>query len=68
MEKLELVQRVLRFSTRIREWCEKKHSIFFDDFDNENVNDYEENGLGPLADAIIEEGLEESIIDNEDLS
>lgn len=67
MDKLEAVQRVLRFSNTIREWCEKEHKIFFDDFDNENVENYEPGGLGDLADAIIEDGVNESILDEEDL-
>ncbi len=67
MEKLEAVQRVLRFSNSIREWCEKEHSVYFDDFDSENVDDFRPGGYGNLADAIIEDGLAENIIDEEDL-
>ena len=67
MDKLEAVQRVLRFSSTTREWCEKEHSVYFDDFDNENVENYETGGYGKLADTIIENGLKENIIDNEDL-
>ena len=39
----------------------------FDDFDSENVDNYERGGHGNLADAIIEDGLAENIIDEEDL-
>jgi hypothetical protein len=68
MDKLEAVQRILRFSNTIREWCETKHSIYFDDFDSENVDNYEPGGYGNLADAIIEDGLAENIIDEEDVN
>ena len=67
MDKLEAVQRILRFSNNIREWCEEKHSVYFDDFDSESVDNYEPGGFGELADAIIEDGIQENIIDEEDL-
>ena len=67
MDKLEAVQRVLRFSDKVREWCTKEHSVYFDDFDNYNVDDYEEGGYGALADEIIAEGIKENIIDEDDL-
>jgi len=67
MDKLEAVQKVLRFSNAIREWCEQEHKIYFDDFDNETVEDYEPGGHGDLADAIIEDGMAENIIDEEDI-
>ncbi len=43
MEKLEAVQKVLRFSTAIREWCVME------------------------ADEILERGLDEQIIEEDDL-
>lgn len=67
MDKLEAVQRVMRFSEKIRLWCTDEHSVYFDDFDPYNVNDYEEGGFGELADQIITEGIKESIIDEDDL-
>jgi len=66
MDKLEAVKKTLRFSNSIREWCEKEHSFYFDDFDSENVDNYEEGGYGNLADAIIEDGLAENILDEDD--
>ncbi len=66
MDKLEAVQKTLRFSNSIREWSEKEHSVYFDDFDSENVDNYEKGGYGNLADAIIEDGLAESILDEDD--
>lgn len=68
MDKLEAVQRILRFSNSIRQWCEKEHSVYFDDFDNENVDNNEPGGYGNLADAIIKDGLAENIIDDEDIN
>jgi len=68
MEKLEAVQKVLRFSNSIREWCEKQHSVYFDDFDSENTDNYLPGGYGDLADAILEEGLAENILDEEDIN
>ena len=41
MDKLEATQRVLRFSTSTRNWCEKEEKVFFGDLDNENVINYE---------------------------
>ena len=67
MEKLEAVQKVLRFSTGIREWTTGEHSVYFDDFDEHNVDDYEPGGYGELADAIIEKGIQESLLDDEDV-
>ena len=67
MDKLEAVQRVMRFSNKIREWCTDEHSVYFDDFDPYNVDDYEEGGFGELADEIIVQGIKESIIDEDDL-
>ena len=61
MEKLEAVQRILRFSPHILEKCERDNNVFFDDFDSHNVKDYG-NGYGELADKIIEEGVLENII------
>ena len=59
MDKLEAVQKVLRFSDTIREWCEQEKNVYFDDFDSENVNIYDEGGYGKLADEIIEKGVKE---------
>ena len=67
MDKLEAVQRVLRFSESVRYWCEKDEKIFFDDFDNENVMNYDTGGRGELADMIVEKGIEEGFIDADDL-
>ena len=67
MDKLEATQRVLRFSDSIRNWIEKDERVFFDDFDNENVMNYEKGGYGQLADIIIREGIKEGFIDEDDL-
>ena len=67
MDKLEAVQIVLRFSESVRNWCEKDEKIFFDDFDNEKVMKYEAGGHGDLADIIINKGIEEGFIAEEDL-
>ena len=67
MEKLEAVQKVLRFSDNTRNWMTKEHSVYFDDFDEHNVDDYDTGGYGDLADTIIERGLKESILDEEDV-
>ena len=67
MDKLEATQRVLRFSDSIRNWVERYERLFFDDFDNENVMNYEKGGYGELADLIIEKGIKEGFIDEEDL-
>ena len=67
MDKLEAVQKVLRFSESVRNWCEKDEKVFFGDFDNENVMLYNEGGCGKLADIIIEKGIEEGLIDEDDL-
>ncbi len=68
MEKLEAVQKILRFSTPIREWCTEELSVYFDDFDEQNVNNYTEGGYGDIADEILERGLEENIIEEDDLN
>jgi hypothetical protein len=67
MEKLEAVQRVLRFCSTTREWVTQEHSAYFDDFDEQNVADYEAGGYGELADAIIEKGIEGAILEQEDV-
>ena len=41
MDKLEAIQRVLRFSESVRNWCEEDEKVFFDDFDNENIMNYD---------------------------
>ena len=67
MEKLEGVQKVLRFSATIREWCIDEFSVHFDDFDEQNVDDYESGGYGEIADEILERGMDEQIIEEGDL-
>ena len=67
MEKLEAVQKVLRFSTPIREWCEGDYSVYFDDFDEQNVDDYDSGGYGDLADKIIERGIEENLLEKDEV-
>ena len=67
MDKLEAIQRVLRFSESVRSWCEEDEKVFFDDFDNENVMNYDVGGHGELADTIIGKGIEEGFIDEDDL-
>ena len=41
--------------------------VFFDDFDNENIMNYDEGGYGELADMIIEKGIEEGLVDEDDM-
>ena len=67
MDKLEAVQRVMRFSELVRNWCERDEEVFFDDFDNENIMNYDVGGYGELADTIIKKGIEEGFIDEDDL-
>ena len=67
MDKLEATQIVLRFSKSIRNWCENDEKVFFDDFDNQNVMNYDTSGYGELADIIIGKGIEEGFIDEDDL-
>jgi len=67
MDKLEAIQRVLRFSESVRSWCEEDEKVFFDDFDNENIINYDVGGYGELADTIIKKGIEEGFIDEDDL-
>jgi len=67
MDKLEATQRVLRFSEPVRNWCENDEKVFFDDFDNQNVMNYDTGGYGELADIIIGKGIEEGFIDEDDL-
>ena len=67
MDKLEATQRVLRFSESIRNWCENDEKVFFYDFDNQNVMNYDTGGYGELADIIIGKGIEEEFIDEDDL-
>lgn len=67
MEKLEAVQKVLRFSDTTREWVTGEHSIYFDDFDEQNVDDYDPGGYGDLADEIIKKGIQESILEKDDV-
>ena len=38
MDKLEAIQRVLRFSESFSTWCEKDEKVFFDDFDDQNMS------------------------------
>jgi hypothetical protein len=68
MEKLEAIQKVLRFSSPIREWCIHEFSVHFDDFDEKNVDDYDSGGYGDIADEILERGLDEQIIEESDLN
>ena len=67
MDKLEATQKVLRFSESVRNWCENDEKVFFDDFDNQNVMNYDVGGYGKLADIIIGKGIEEGFIDEDDL-
>ena len=67
MDKLEATQRVLRFSTSTRNWCEKEEKVFFSDLDNENVINYRDGGYGNLADLILKKGIEEGVIDEDDI-
>ena len=46
MDKLEAIQRVLRFSESVRSWCEEDEKVFFDDFDNENIINYDGAVMG----------------------
>lgn len=67
MEKLEAVQKVLRFSHSIREWCEGDHAIYFNDFDEQNVDDYSSGGFGNIADEIIERGIQENLLEEDEV-
>ena len=67
MGKRETVQEVLQGRAPIREWCEGNHSVYFDDFDEQNVNDYDSGGYGDLADEIIERGIEENFLEEDEV-
>ena len=67
MDKLAAIQRVLRFSELVRNSCEEDEKEFFDDFDNENIMNYDVGGHGELVDTIIKKGIEEGFIDEDDL-
>lgn len=67
MEKLEAVQKVLRFSSPVREWCEGEYFVYFDDFDEQNVDEYSSGGYGDLADEIIERGIEENLLEESEI-
>jgi hypothetical protein len=67
MEKLEAVQKVLRFSHSTREWCEGDYSVYFDDFDKQNVGDYNPGGYGDIADEIIERGIAEELLEEDEI-
>ncbi len=67
MEKLQAVHKVLRFSTPIREWCINEFSVHFDDFDEQNVDDYNSGGYGDIADEILVRGFNEQLIEEDDL-
>ena len=64
MDKLEAVQKVLRFSAATLEWAETKN-MYFGDFDPHNVDDYE-SGFAEIADEIIQRGLDEDILDEDE--
>jgi len=64
MDKLEAVQKVLRFSASTLEWAESK-SMYFGDFDSHNVDDYDSK-FGEIADEIIKRGLEEDFLDEDE--
>ncbi len=65
MDKLEAVQKVLRFSSSTLEWAQSKN-MYFGDFDPHNVEDYDSE-FGQIADKIIQRGLEESILEEDEL-
>ena len=67
MEKLEAVQKVLRFSTAIREWCTMEFSIYFDDFDEQNVDDYNSGGYGEIGTGYSLFGVDGSATTNWDI-
>ena len=67
MEKLEAVQKVLRFSHSTREWCESNKGVYFDDFDEQNVDDYNLGGYGDIADEIIERGITENLLEEDEI-
>lgn len=64
MDKLEAVQKVLRFSASTLEWAQSKN-MYFGDFDSHNVSDYDSE-FGEIADEIIKRGLKEDILDEEE--
>ena len=43
------------------------NSVYFDDFDEQNVDDYNPGGYGDIADEIIERGIEENFLDEDDI-
>ncbi len=65
MDKLEAVQKVLRFSVSALEWAQSK-DMYFGDFDSHNVDDYD-SGFAEIADEIIQRGLDEDILDDEEI-
>ena len=64
MDKLEAVQKVLRFSASTLEWAESK-KMYFGDFDPYNVEDYD-SGFAEIADEIIKRGIAEDILDEDE--
>ena len=42
-------------------------SPYFDDFDEQNVNDYNPGGYGDIADEIIERGVSEDLLEEDEI-
>ena len=61
MDKLEAMQIVLRFSESVRNWCEEDEKVFFDDFDNENIMNYDVGGYGELQTQLSKKALKKGL-------
>lgn len=60
--KLEKVKKVLNDSAEIRAWVRSEYGLTAENFDDKSVSNYEEEGLGPVADTIIEDGMEAGLL------
>ena len=68
MTKLDLVKKVWAASAEIRDWyaTQVEQPTTIDDFTTSNVRAYGLDGMGEIADQIIESGIEAGILTQEE--
>jgi hypothetical protein len=65
--KLDLVRRAFA-SAEITRWYSEQHDAYAADFTVSNVHEYGLNGLGELADSVIQDAYELGVLHYEDVA
>jgi len=66
MNTIDKIEKTLSESVEIAEWYRVEHSVTIGDLNETNIREYGISGYGEIAGAIIQDGIDSGIINNDE--